>query len=205
MIIKPDGGIRFPTVADHLQRKAMVYQDREYTIYLRRSNKHIPFVIEDGQGKDIYIDLFALRFGQKEQLKRRVSTGWAPIHYGCHRAERDAILFLPIETVIDERTCHCCPNNVCQYWSNPTGVKGRYAFTCILVRYRAMGLIDQKSGLTLEEVSRIYGCTRERIRQIQDQAMQRLRRCTRLKRMKVFHGRTIDYRDYFSSSTVEVA
>ncbi len=123
----------------------------------------------------MYIDLFALRFGQKEQLQRKTGTGWTPIQYGCPRSERDAILFLPVEEVIDENTQHSCPYKACQYWSNPTGVKGRYAFNCILVRYRAMGLIDQKVGLTLEEVSRIYACTRERIRQIQDRALQRMR------------------------------
>jgi hypothetical protein len=204
MMIKSDGTVRFLTVADHLQRKTMVYQDREYTVYLR-PNKKNPFILQKGRGKDIYIDLFALRFGQKEQLRRKIGTGWIPINYGCSRGERDAIFFLPFEEIVDERTQHRCPYKECQYWSNPTGVKGRYAFNCILVRYRALGIIDQKIGLTLEEVSRIYGCTRERIRQIQDRAMQRMRHHTRISRMEVFRERIYDYRDYASTTPLEVA
>ncbi|GAK58503.1 DNA-directed RNA polymerase [Candidatus Vecturithrix granuli] len=204
MILQPDGTIRFLTVVEHLQRKTMVYQDSESTIYLQR-NKQQPFSLTKGEGKNIYIDLFALRFGQKEQLQRKTGTGWAPIQYGCPRSERDAILFLPVEEVIDDNTQHSCPYKACQYWSNPTGVKGRYAFNCILVRYRVMGLIDQKVGLTLEEVSRIYACTRERIRQIQDRALQRMRHHSRLNQIEPFRERIPDYRDYASASIIEMA
>jgi hypothetical protein len=204
MMIKPDGTVRFLTVSEHLQRKTVVYQDRECTVHLY-ANKKSPFLIEAGQGEDIYIDLFALRFGQKERLQRKVSTGWTPIHYGCPRSARDAIFFLPLEEVVDERSRHRCPDHVCQYWSNPTGVKGRYAINCILVRYRAMGFIDQKPGLTLEEVSRIYGCTRERIRQIQNRAIQRMQHHTRRNRMQIFWERVPDYRDYMAESTLEAA
>ena len=203
MIIKPDGTVRFLTVAEHLQRKTVVYQDSEYIVHLY-PNKKDPFLIEAGRGEGLYIDLFALRFGQKERLRRKVSTGWAPIHYGCPRSARDAIFFLPVDEVIDEGTRHRCPYKACQYWSNPTGIKGRYAINCILVRYRAMGVIDQKPGLTLEEVSRIYGCTREQIRQIQERAMQRMRHDSRQGRIKVFRERIPDYRDYYMAEpTVE--
>ena len=205
MIIQADGTVRFLSVAEHLQRKLIVYQDRETTIYLQR-NKQQPFALAQGEGNgNIYIDFFALRFGQKEQMQRKTGTGWTPIHYGCPRSARDTILFLPVEEVIDENTQHSCPYKACQYWSNPTGVKGRYAFNCILVRYRAMGLIDQKVGLTLEEVSRIYACTRERIRQIQDRALERMRHQTRLNLIEPFRERISDYRDYASSSILEVA
>ena len=202
MIIKSDETVHFLTVAEHLQHKSMVYQDHQYTVYLY-PNKKEPFLIEKGRGNNIYIDWFALRFGQKEQVRRKTGSGWAPIHYGCSRAERDATLFLPLDEIIDNEDCHCCPYGGCQYWSNPTGVKGRYAFNCILIRYRALGVFDQKMGLTLEEVSRIYGCTRERIRQIQDRAIQRMRHQTRSDRIKIFRDRVLDYRDYGENSTLE--
>ncbi len=202
MLIKPDGTVHFLSVAEHLQRKAMVYQDHHCTVYLY-PNKRDPFVIKKGRGHDIYIDWFALRFGQKEQLQRKIAAGWKSIYYGCPRSERDAILFLPLEQIVEHEHCRCCSDKTCQYWSNPTGVKGRYAFTCILVRYRALGMFDQKVGLTLEEVSRIYGCTRERIRQIQDRALQRMRHHTRLNKIKIFGEHILDYRDYIGESTLE--
>ncbi|MBD3306672.1 hypothetical protein GF339_09650 [candidate division KSB3 bacterium] len=204
MIITPDRVVRFMTVAEHLERKAMIYQDPQRTIYLH-SNKNFPFVMAEGAGEDVYIDLFALKFGQKEQLRKKTGKGMVQIRYGCPRAERDKIFFLPVEEVIDERSRHRCPYNECQYWSNPTGVKGQYAMNCILVRYRALGVLDQKVGLTLEEVSRIYACTRERIRQIQDRAIQRLRHQTRLNQVKIFHEHIPDYRDFSTPGILEVA
>lgn len=202
MIIMSDGTCRFLTVAEHLQRKAMVYQDCEHSVFLY-PNKRQPLVIQPGSGEDIYIDLFALRFGQKEQVRRKTGDGWTPIHYGCSRMMRDALLFLPIEEIVDNDRCQCCDDHTCQYWSHPTGVKGRYAFNCILIRYRGLGVFDQKIGLTLEEVSRIYGCTRERIRQIQDRAMERMRHHTRLDKIKIFREHVLDYRDYVSERAVE--
>ncbi len=202
MIIKPDGLIRFLTVAEHLQRNAMVYQDAECTVYMY-ANKGVPFAMQKGQGQDIYIDLFALRFGQKEQLQRRTGGGCTPILYGCSRAKRDMILFLPIKDIIDKQAQRCCLDKSCQYWSPPTGLKGRYVMHCILMRCQAFGLVDHKS-LTLEEVGRIYGCTRERVRQIQDRALQRLRHQSRMKQLKIFQERIPDYRDYFPPSKVEM-
>ncbi len=204
MIIKPDGTVRFLTVNGHLQRKTLAYQDNEYTVSLHPHQDN-PFGMGKGRGKDVYIDLFALHFGQKEQARRRIAKGWASIRYGCSRAERDTIFMLPLEELIELRTCRQCQVQTCQYWSKPTGVKGPYAFNCILVRYRTLGIIDHKGGLTLEEVGRIYGCTRERIRQIQDHAMRRMRHHTRLKRMQVFRARTHDYRDYGVRQCLEVA
>jgi hypothetical protein len=203
MIIQPNGIIRCLTVEEHLQRKPIVYQDNDYTIRLT-SNKNQPFFIAEGQGEDIYIDLFALHFGKKEQLKRKTGKGIVPMRYGCHRCERDRILYLPVEEVVDERSRHHCTEE-CQYYSRPVGVKGRYAINCILVRYRAIGFIDVKSGLTLEEVGRIYGCTRERIRQIEEQAMRKMRHHTRSNRLKVFRERTPDYRDYYISEFEKIA
>jgi hypothetical protein len=203
MIIKPNEKTRFLTVGEHLQRKTIVYQDSEYTIRLT-NNKKQPFLITEGQGKDIYIDLFALHFGQKEQLQRRTGKGLVAVQYGCDRCERDRILYLPIEQVVDERSRHhCCEG--CQYYSRPVGVKGRYAIECILIRYRAMGLIDVKTGMTLEEVGRIYACTRERIRQIEEQAMRKMRHHTRSNRLNVFRERVPDYRDYYVSEIEKIA
>ena len=202
MLIKPDGSIQSVSVAEHLQRKALVYQDPNYSVYLY-PNKKEPFVIEKGHGENVYIDWFALRFGQKERLRRKVASGWEPIHYGCSRAERDVLLFLPLDEILERETCHCCTDNSCQYCSPPTGLKGRYAFNCILTRYRAMGYFDQKTGLTLQEVGRIYGCTRERIRQIQVRAMERMRHQTRLGKIKIFREHIVDYRDFTAESTLE--
>ena len=118
------------------------------------------------------------------------------MQYGCDRAARDRILLLPVDEIVDEHSRHdCCQG--CQYYSPPTGVKGPYAFSCILLRYRVLDILDMKSGLTLEEVGRIYGCTRERIRQIQNKAMDKLRHATRRHRLEIFQERTADYRDVF--------
>lgn len=204
MIIKPDGTVRFLTVREHLQRKTLVYQDSTCSIQLS-SDKHHPFcILEEGTEEDIYIDIFALHFGQKEQATRRTGKGLVPIYYGCDRAERDTTLLFPVAEIIDEPLRHdCCKG--CQYYSPPTGVKGPYAFTCILTRYRTLDILDLKSGLTLEEVGRIYGCTRERIRQIQKQAMHKLRHVTRMNRLKIFEERVSDYRDMFHSLAEKIA
>ena len=202
MLIKPDGSVQRVSVAEHLQRKALVYQDPNYSVYLY-PNKKEPFVLKKGRGECIYIDWFALRFGQKERLQRKIASGWTSIHYGCARAERDALLLLPLDEIVERNACHCCTDNSCQYWSHATGLKGRYAFNCILIRYRAMGHFDQKAGLTLQEVGRIYGCTRERVRQIQQRALERLRHHRRLGKMKIFREHIVDYRDFTSESSLE--
>lgn len=205
MIITSENTIRFLSVAEHLQRKAVVYQDRETTVYLYPNKQH-PFVIQPGQedATSTYIDMFALRFGQKEQLWRKVGEGRVLIHVGCSRAERDAMLYLPLEELV-EHPLRCCEDSSCQYWSPPTGVKGRYAFSCILMRYRAIGVFDQKVGLTLEEVGRIYGCSRERIRQIQERALNRMRHHVRIEKLSVFHDRVLDYRDYGRESSLQAS
>ena len=107
-----------------------------------------------------------------------------------------------IEELIEAASQYQCQPE-CQYYSPPTGVKGPYAFNCILLRYRLLNILDMKSGLTLEEVGRIYGCTRERIRQIQEQAMRRLRHTTRKNRLEIFRERVSDYKDLFYSKTSE--
>ncbi|PIE34999.1 hypothetical protein CSA56_05845 [candidate division KSB3 bacterium] len=203
MLIRPDGTVRFLTILEHAQRKAVVYQDRECTVSLY-PNKRQSLFIEEGQGKDTYIDWFALHFGQKEQQYRKVAEGLRAIHYGCSRAERDQILLLPIEDIVDCGAVGCCDDNACQYWSHPTGISGRYAFNCVLIRYRTLGTFNQKAGLTLEEISRIYGCTRERIRQIQKRAIQRMRHYSRLDKISIFHEHIPDYRDYANRSAQEV-
>ncbi len=200
MIIRPDGTVRFLTVAEHLQRRSLVYQDQDCSVYMH-PNKREPFLIQEGNGNDIYIDLFALRFGQKEQLSRRMKNGVKPICYGCPRAKRDVFLFLPAEQILDHREYQRCSTKTCQYWSHPVGMKGRFVIDCILIRIQALDLINQKT-LTLEEIGRIYGCTRERIRQIQDRALERLRHYTRSKHLEIFQERICDYRDYGDPSKV---
>jgi hypothetical protein len=157
------------------------------------------------QSGNIYIDLFGLRFGHKEQLKRRIGRGWISIYYGCSRSVRDEILLLPAEDIVSTFANHNCLHEECQYWSHPTGVKSKYAINCILARYMVMDSIDLKCGLTLEEISRIFRCTRERIRQIEEKAMRRMRHHTRLDRFKVFQERISDYRDYFPKKLEETA
>jgi len=204
MIIKPNGTIRFLTVGEHLQNKSIVLQGREFVICLN-SDKKDPFSFNKSHAEDIYIDLFALRFGHKEQLKRRIGKGWIPIHYGCSRSVRDEILLLPAEEVINTFAHHNCFHEDCQYWSHPTGIKSKYAINCILARYMVMDTIDLKSGLTLEEVSRVFRCTRERIRQIEEKAMRRMRHHKRSTRFKVFHESVPDYRDYVPVKLEEIA
>ena len=204
MIISSDGTVHFLTVAEHFQQKAVIYRDRELTVFLY-PNKKQPFVIRPTEQEcaGTYIDLFALRFGQKEQLWRKVADGRVSISFGCSRAERDVMLFLPLNELVDNPRVCCCQQSDCQYWSPPTGVKGRYAFNCILMRYRAIGVFDQKIGLTLEEVGRIYGCSRERIRQIQERALNRMRHHARSEKLSVFHEHVLDYRDYSSQMGAE--
>jgi hypothetical protein len=204
MIIKPNGTIRFLTVGEHLQNKSIVFQGREFVISLN-SDKKDPFSLNKGHAEDIYIDLFALRFGHKEQLHRRIGKGWIPIHYGCSRSVRDEILLLPAEDIISAFATHNCFHENCQYWSHPTGIKSKYAINCILARYMVMDTIDLKSGLTLEEVSRVFRCTRERIRQIEEKAMRRMRHHTRSNRFRIFQECVPDYRDYFPAKLEEIA
>ena len=73
------------------------------------------------------------------------------------------------------------------------------------MRYRAIGVFDQKVGLTLEEVGRIYGCSRERIRQIQERALNRMRHHVRIEKLSVFHDRVLDYRDYGRESSLQAS
>lgn len=205
MIIHANETLRFLTSREHLQQKTLVYQDGSCSIHLS-SDKHRSFDIREGRTEadsEVYIDLFALQFGQKEHVERRTGTGgWTPIQFCCDRATRDSILLLPVDELIETASRYQCQPE-CQYYSPPTGVTGPYAFNCILLRYRVFGTFDMKSGLTLEEVGRIYGCTRERIRQIQKNAMHKLRHITRRNRLEIFQERVSDYRDLFHSQTRE--
>jgi hypothetical protein len=203
MIITSEGTTQHLGVEEHLQRKNIVYQDPHHTILLT-SDKKQPFAITQGEGDYLYIDLFALHFGLKEQLHRRTSKGLVPLHYGCERAERDRLLYLPVDQIVEQRASHTCCEG-CQYYSPPVGVKSRYRLHCILARYRAFEVLDFKTGLTLEEVGRIYGCTRERIRQIEEKAMQKMRHVSRLKRLKIFYERVADHRDYYVSAIEDSA
>lgn len=205
MMIDTDGSLRFMTVTEHLHYGSLVLWNQDSLIRLT-SDKHIPFSVTEHDADTIYIDLFALRFGHKEQLDRRIGTGWTPIHYGCSRSVRDEILLLSsddlINTFTTQKNCH---HKECQYWSHPTGVKSKYAINCILARYMVMNSIDLKNGLTLEEVSRIFKCTRERIRQIEEKAMRRMRHQTRINRFKGFQEYSFAYQAYSPVGMEEIA
>jgi hypothetical protein len=204
MLIASDSTVRFLTVGEHLQRGRVVFQNSDFTLMLH-SDKNLPFLLKTEGADSVYIDLFALRFGHKEQLRRKMGKGWVNVVYGCSRSVRDEILLLPPEEIVSAFAAHNCMHTECQYWSHPTGVKSKYAINCILARYMVMDTLDLKNGLTLEEVSRIFRCTRERIRQIEEKAMRRMRHHKRRNRFKVFQERLTDYRDYFSSDLRDIA
>lgn len=200
MIITNDGKIRSLTVQEHLRLKELIYVNK--VIIRLTGDKQGTFEITPGGADYTYIDLFAFAFGFKEPLKKREGRGRVDIQYGCSREIRDQILYLPEEEIIDIFSAHNCIRKYCQYWSCPTRVNTRYAFTCLLARYRVIDHIAQKEGFTLEEVGRIYSCTRERIRQIEEKALKRMRHKSRLDKFRVFHEKTLDYRDYYPNAVV---
>jgi len=196
MLIERNGRAQHLTVGEHTKYKNIVYSN-EFKIELT-NDKKLPFKFTEGDDPRVmYIDLFALNFGYKERLKKRDSTGWTKIYYGCSRAVRDEILYLSEEEIIEMFSRDNCHHQTCQYWSNPTGLTDRrYAFNCILARYRTMNHIGLKEGFTLEEVGRIYACTRERIRQIEEKALRRMRHKSRIDRFKIFKEKVLNYNDY---------
>ena len=204
MIIGNDGSMRFVTVSEHLRYQPIILWNNDHIIRLG-PDKQMPFVLAPHRAENIYVDLFAMRFGHKEQLKRRAGRGMAPIHYGCGRDVRDEILLLPPEMIIRTFSLKNCHHRECQYWSHPTGIKSKYAINCILARYMVMSSIDLKSGLTLEEVSQVFKCTRERIRQIEEKAMRRMRHHTRKDRFQDFQEKSFPYQTYSPVSVQEIA
>jgi hypothetical protein len=200
VIITNNGRIQSLTVQEHLRLKELIYVNN--VIIRLTGDKRGTFEITPGGADYTYIDLFALAFGFKEPLQKREGRGRIDILYGCSREIRDQILYLPEEEIIDIFSANNCTQKHCQYWSCPTRVNTRYAFTCLLARYRVIDHVAQKEGFTLEEVGRIYSCTRERIRQIEEKALNRMRHKSRLDKFKAFHERTIDYRDYHPSAVV---
>lgn len=196
MLVHKNGKTQHLTVGEHAKYKNIVFLD---TSKIELTNdKKLPFRVSEGDSPDtMYIDLFALNFGYKERLKKRDSTGWTKIYYGCSRAVRDEILLLSEDEIIEMFSTDNCHHQSCQYWSNPTGLTDRrYAFNCILARYRTMNHIGLKEGFTLEEVGRIYACTRERIRQIEEKALRRMRHKSRIDRFKIFKEKVLNYNDY---------
>lgn len=196
MLIYKNGELQHLTVGEHSKYKNVVYSnDKKIEL---TNDKKLPFRVIDGDNPAmLYIDLFALNFGYKERLKKRDSTGWTKIYYGCSRSVRDEILFLSEDEIIEMFSTDNCHHQSCQYWSNPTGLTDRrYAFNCILARYRTMSHIGLKEGFTLEEVGRIYACTRERIRQIEEKALRRMRHKSRIDRFKIFKEKVLNYNDY---------
>ena len=200
MIITNDGNVRFLTVSEHLKLKEVVYLNN---IAVRLvGDKHGTFEITDGGADYTYIDLFGLTFGFKEPLKKREGRGRVDVQYGCAREIRDQILYLAEGALTEAFSTHNCSQKQCQYWSCPTKSESKYAFTCLLARYRVINYVACKEGFTLEEVGRIYACTRERIRQIEEKAIKRMRHKSRLDRFEAFHEKILDYRDYHPA-TVE--
>jgi hypothetical protein len=199
VIIANDGTIQSLTVREHLKFQELVYADD--VIIRLTGDKHGTFELVEGKADYTYIDLFAITFGFKEPLQKREGRGRVKITYGCSRAVRDEILYLPKEEIIEIFSANNCIQEFCQYWSYPTRINSKYAFTCLLARYRAINNIAHKEGFTLEEVGRIYACTRERIRQIEEKALRRMRHKSRLEKFRVFKEKTLDYRDYQSGAT----
>jgi len=196
MLVEKNGRMQHLTVGEHSKYKNVVFSS-DFKIELT-NDKKLPFKVFDGDSPgNMYVDLFAMNFGYKERLKKRDSTGWTKISYGCSRSVRDEILFLSEDAIIDMFSRDNCHHQACQYWSNPTGLTDRrYAFNCILARYRTMNHIGLKEGFTLEEVGRIYACTRERIRQIEEKALRRMRHKSRIDRFKIFKEKVLNYNDY---------
>lgn len=190
MIIR-DKHIQHLSTEEHSKRfKNIVYADNEKVVYITK-DKRYPFIItpNDEERRNIYIDLFALTFGLKEKFHKRDKGGLTKLRFGCSRTVRDEILYLPEEEIISLFYSNNCRKRSCQYWSHPTGLTDRkYAFTCILARYRTLNVISMKQGFTLEEVGRCHACTRERIRQIEEKALNRLRHKSRSDKMRVFKG-----------------
>jgi hypothetical protein len=195
VIITNKGQIRSLNVQEHLTLKELVYINK--VIIRLTGDKRGTFEITTGGADYTYIDLFALAFGFKEPLTKREGHGRVDVQYGCSREIRDQILYLPEDEIIDIFSTHNCSQKHCQYWSCPTRANSKYAFTCLLARYRVITRVaPYKEGFTLEEVGRIYACTRERIRQIEEKALKRMRHKTRIDKFKAFHEKTLDYRDY---------
>jgi hypothetical protein len=186
-------------VREHLKFKELVYVDD--LIIRLTGDKHGTFELVEGRANYTYIDLFAMTFGFKEPLQKREGRGRVKVMYGCSRGVRDEILYLPKEEVIEIFSASNCTQEHCQYWSYPTRISSKYAFTCLLARYRVISNIAHKEGFTLEEVGRIYACTRERIRQIEEKALKRIRHKSRIEKFRVFNEKTLDYRDYQAGAT----
>lgn len=203
MIITHDGTVRSLSISEHLKFKEFVYLNNIAVKLV--GDKRGTFEITNGGTDYTYIDLFALNFGFKEPLKKREGSGKVDIQYGCSREVRDQILFLPEEDVIDSFSENNCTQEHCQYWSCPTRAYSKYAFNCLLARYRVISQVACKEGFTLEEVGRIYACTRERIRQIEEKALNRMRHKSRVEKFRAFHERILDYRDYYPSSAAATA
>lgn len=198
VIITKDRTIRSLTIHEHLQFRDLAYVNN--LIVRLTGDKRGTFAISPGDADYTYIDLFALAFGFKEPLKKREGHGKVDIQYGCSREVRDEILYLPEEEIIDIFSTNNCTHSQCQYWSCPTRTDSKYAFTCLLARYRVINHVAHKENFTLEEVGRIYACTRERIRQIEEKALGRMRHKSRIYKFRPFHEKTLDYRDYYPNS-----
>jgi hypothetical protein len=200
MVIQKDGIVHSLTISEHLNFKDVVYLNN---IAVRLvGDKRGTFEILHGGVDYTYIDLFAMNFGFKEPLTKREGSGRIDIQYGCSREIRDQILYLSEDELIDAFSENNCTQEQCQYWSCPTRAYSKYAFNCLLARYRVLHRVACKEGFTLEEVGRIYACTRERIRQIEEKALNRMRHKSRLEKFRAFHDRVLDYRDYYASTAV---
>jgi len=204
MIIHQDGTIQYLTIQEHLTYGNIVYA-YDGVIQLC-NNKDNPFelVTPDVQYDKMYIDVWAMEFGFKEQLRRIGKEGIYPIEYGCPRHVRDEMLSLDASEVIEIFSNHDCQHQECQYWSNPTGMSDRrYAFKCLIAKYRAISRVQLKEGFTLEEIGRLLVCTRERVRQIEEKALTRLRHKVREDAVKGIHGDTLDYRAFSAHKTTD--
>jgi hypothetical protein len=128
----------------------------------------------------LYVDLFALSFGQKEPLMKRENRTWVSIIYKCSRAVRDEILLLPIEEIHAEFRKEQCPHRTCQYWQKTPGVNRE--IYCLLARYRLLSSFGEDKGYTLEQISRIFSVCREWVRRIEDNGLRRLKHNRNIKK-----------------------
>ncbi|MCP3685303.1 MAG: hypothetical protein GY861_21835 [bacterium] len=166
-------------VEEHLIRGEVIYRGDGQEVSLS-SGRNKSFEIRECGAPEypLYIDWFALAFGVKEKLRRRSSTGFVKIVYPDSRGVRDDILTMSAGELILEFLHSPCTHSDCQYYSFRSS-KSKDFNRCVLAKYRILS-----DSFTLEEVGKIYTCTRERIRQIEEKALRRLRHPSRINRIR---------------------
>ena len=173
MIEYKDGRITTCTVLEHrINWSNIAHYSDGRIVYVNKSQIFLSSEAEI-DGIEAYYDSFMLNFGMKE----RGEYPGENIVVGCSREIRDLILISDPEEVLGEFVMNDCKHSECQYWSKipgDTNSKEKYMFHCLLARYKVINLIKLREKFTLHEIGLIYGCTRERIRQVQEKAFNKL-------------------------------